>query len=196
MMIRENQVFDNYGRKSKTYKTMLWVGMISMFMMFAGLTSAYIVSKSRPDWLTDFELPFAFLVSTAVIILSSFTFHFAVKAIKQDDRAKTSMFLWITLALGIAFVVLQFIGFDQIINNGYFFTGAESTVTTSFVYIVVIMHIAHLFAGLISLLIVIYNHYKQKYNSSQPLGIELSAMFWHFLDFLWLYLFLFLYFFK
>lgn len=195
-MIQEKQVFDTYQRKAKSYKTMLWVAMISMFMMFGGLTSAYIVSKSRPDWLGDFELPFAFTLSTIVIILSTFTFHFAVSAIRKDDRAKTTMFLWITFVLGVIFVLLQFKGFGQVIDNGFYFTGPESNVTTSFLYIVVVMHIAHLFAGLISLSIVIYNHYKQKYNSSQPLGIELSAMFWHFLDFLWLYLFLFLYFFK
>lgn len=190
------QVFDDYQRKAKSFKTMLWVAMISMFMMFAGLTSAYIVSKSRPDWLSEFELPDAFLISTIIIIISSFAFHFAVKAIKKDDRAKTSAFLWITFGLGITFVILQFMGFSQIVKNGYFFTGSESNVTTSFIYIATIMHLVHLFAGLISLIVVIYNHYKQKYNSSQPLGIELSAMFWHFLDFLWLYLFLFLYFFK
>lgn len=189
-------IFDDYQRKAKSYKTMLWVAMISMFMMFAGLTSAYIVSKSRPDWLKEFELPVAFLISTLVIIISSFTFHLAVKAIKGNNRAKTTSFLWITFGLGIAFVVLQFMGFSQIVQNGYFFTGSESNVTTSFIYIATIMHLVHLFAGLISLIVVIYNHYKQKYNSGQPLGIELSAMFWHFLDFLWLYLFLFLYFFK
>ena len=191
----ENQsVFNSYQNKSKTYKTMLWIGMISMFMMFGGLTSAYIVSKSRPDWMSDFELPFAFSLSTFVIITSSILFHLAVKAIKRDNRAQTSLFLGITLILGIIFIVLQFVGFNEIIETGYFFTGPESSVTTSFLYIVVVMHLAHLFAGIISLLIVIYNHYKQKYNSSQPLGIELSALFWHFLDFVWLYLFLFLYF--
>jgi len=195
-MMQEKQIFDSYQQKAKSYKTMLWVAMISMFMMFAGLTSAYIVSKSRPDWLKEFELPFAFTLSTIVIILSSFTFHFAASSIRKNDRTKTSMFLWITFVLGLLFVVLQFIGFGQVIDNGFYFTGPESNVTTSFLYIVVILHIAHLLAGLISLSIVIYNHYKQKYNSSQPLGIELSAMFWHFLDFLWLYLFLFLYFFK
>ena len=195
-MIQEKQVFDTYQRKAKSYKTMLWVAMISMFMMFAGLTSAYIVSKSRPDWLVDFDLPFAFALSTIIMVLSSFTYHFALTAIRKDDRSKTTMFLWITFVLGVTFVFLQFKGFGQVIDNGFYFTGPESNVTTSFLYIVVIMHIAHLSAGLISLLIVIYNHYKQKYNSSQPLGIELSATFWHFLDFLWLYLFLFLYFFK
>ena len=130
-MAQEKQVFDSYQQKAKSYKTMLWVAMISMFMMFAGLTSAYIVSKSRPDWLGDFELPFAFTLSTIVIVLSSFTFHFAVSAIRKDDRSKTSMFLWITFVLGAMFVFLQFKGFGQIIDNGFYFTGPESNVTTS-----------------------------------------------------------------
>ncbi|MPT35162.1 MAG: heme-copper oxidase subunit III, partial [Flavobacterium sp.] len=104
--------------------------------------------------------------------------------------------LWLTLALGITFVVLQFEGFAQVIESGYFFTGSESTITTSFLYVVVIVHLAHLFGGLVALLIIIYNHFKQKYNSGQTLGIELGAMFWHFLDFLWVYLFLFFYFYK
>jgi cytochrome c oxidase subunit 3 len=91
---------------------------------------------------------------------------------------------------------LQFKGFEQVIENGYFFTGSESNVRTSFLYISVLVHIAFLFWGKILLLMVIYNHYKQKYNSTQTLGIELSAMYWHFMDFIWVYLFLFFYFFK
>src|SRR5690606_25969631 len=106
------------------------------------------------------ELPFAFALSTIVMVLSSFTYYFALAAIRKDDRSKTSMFLWITFVLGVTFVFLQFKGFGQVIDNGFYFTGPESNVTTSFLYIVVIMHIAHLSAGLISLLIVIYNHYK------------------------------------
>lgn len=183
-------------RTTRSYKMILLFAMISIAMMFAGLTSAYVVSKSRPDWLDDFKLPSAFMISTFVILASSFTFHMAKKTIKKDERSKTTLFLLLTLALGITFVGLQFVGFGQIIEENYFFTGSESTVTTSFLYIVVLMHLAHLFGGLISILIIIYNHFKQKYNSTQSLGIELGAMFWHFLDFLWVYLFLFLYFFR
>src|SRR5690606_17296130 len=122
-MIQEKQVFDTYQRKAKSYKTMLWVAMISMFMMFAGLTSAYIVSKSRPDWLVDFDLPVAFALSTIIMVLSSFTYHFALTAIRKDDRSKTTMFLWITFVLGVTFVFLQFKGFGQVIDNGFYFTG-------------------------------------------------------------------------
>jgi cytochrome c oxidase subunit 3 len=183
-------------RTSRSYKLILLFAMVSMFMMFAGLTSAFVVSKSRADWLKDFQLPTAFYLSTAVILSCSVTFHLAKKAIQKDNRNTTTSFLLATLALGILFVILQFVGFSQIVDNGYFFTGSASSITSTFLYVVTIVHLAHLAGGLISLLIIIYNHFKQKYNSTQTLGIELGAMYWHFLDFLWVYLFLFLYFFK
>lgn len=186
---------DEYNERSaRSKKMLLWFAMISMFMTFAGLTSAYVVSASRPDWAETFKLPDAFIISTVVILLSSVTFHLAKIATKKANRSAATAYLLATLALGLGFVFCQFYGFQKIIESGYFFTGPESTVTTSFVYIVAVVHLAHLFAGLIVLLVVIYNHFKQKYNPSQTLGIELGAMFWHFLDVLWLYLFLFLYF--
>jgi cytochrome c oxidase subunit 3 len=187
---------EHKARTGRSYKLILWFAMMSMTMMFAGLTSAFVVSKSRADWLKDFQMPSAFFWSTAVIIACSVTFHLAKKAIQKDNQKATTSFLLLTLALGILFVVLQFSGFNQIVADGYYFTGAESNITTTFLYVVTVVHLAHLFGGLISLLIIIYNHFKQKYNASQTLGIELGAMYWHFLDFLWIYLFLFLYFFK
>jgi len=184
------------SRTARSYKLILLFAMVSMTMMFAGLTSAYVVSQSRADWLKDFQLPSAFYFSTIAILGCSITFHLAKKAIQKDDRSLTTSFLLATLALAISFVVLQFVGFGQIVADGYYFTGNASSITTTFLYIVVLVHLIHLAGGMISLLIIIYNHFKQKYNSTQTLGIELGAMYWHFLDFLWIYLFLFLYFFK
>lgn len=183
-------------RNARSYKLILLFAMVSMFMMFAGLTSAFVVSKSRTDWVKDFHLPSAFYFSTAVILSCSITFHLAKKAIQKDKRSATTTFLLATFVLGIVFVILQFVGFRQIVDSGYFFTGSASSITTTFLYIVTIVHLAHLAGGLITLFIIIYNHFKQKYNSTQTLGIELGAMYWHFLDFLWVYLFLFIYFFK
>lgn len=190
----EMSINENKERNARSKKMLLLFGMVSMFMAFAGLTSAYVVSSSRPDWLKDFKLPSAFMVSTVVILLSSGTMHLAKMAVKKDNRNAATAFLLVTLLLGAGFVVSQFNGFSQVIDEGYFFTGAESTVTTSFLYIITMLHIAHLAAGLIVLLVIIYNHFKQKYNPSQTLGLELGAMFWHFLDFVWVYLFLFFYF--
>ncbi len=187
---------EHKSRSDRSYKLMLGFAMVSMTMMFAGLTSAFVVSKSRADWLKDFEMPSAFFYSTIVILLCSVTFHLAKIAIKKDDRASVTRWLWITLGLGILFVYLQFRGFGQIVDMGLYFTGSESSITTTFLYVVTLTHLAHLAGGIISLLVIIWNHFKQKYSSSQTLGIELGAMYWHFLDFLWIYLFLFLYFFK
>ncbi len=183
-------------RTARSYKLLLIFAMISMTMMFAGLTSALVVSKSRPDWLKDFQLPSSFFISLAVIILCSITMHFAKNAIKKDNRSATTYLLWTTLALGLAFVYFQFEGFTQLFENHLYPVGGSGSITISFLYVLVYAHLAHLSGGIISLLIIIYNHFKQKYNSSQFLGIELGAMYWHFLDFLWIYLFLFLYFFK
>ena len=184
------------ARSDRSYKLLLLFAMVSMTMMFAGLTSAFVVSKSRADWLKDFQLPTAFYWSTFVILSCSLTFFLAKKAIKKDNYGQTTLMLLSTLFLGILFVILQFAGFGQIVAEGYYFTGQASTITTTFLYVVTVMHLMHLAGGLISLLIIIYNHFKQKYNASQTLGIELGAMYWHFLDILWVYIFLFLIFFK
>lgn len=177
-------------------KMMLWFGIVGLSMMFAGLTSAYIVSKERKDWLTDFELPQAFYISTVVILLSSLTMILTKRAIKNNATGQARLFLGATLLLGSGFVYLQFVGFDEIIANGYFFTGSESNVTTSFIYAFVITHIAHVAAGLIVLVVLFVNNLRGKYGSGNMLGVSLGATFWHFVDILWVYLFLFLLFFK
>jgi len=177
-------------------KMLLWFGIGSLIMSFAGLTSAVVVSSKRPDWLKDFQLPEAFVISTIIIILSSISMVLAKRALKSNNRQATTLWLSLTLFLGIGFVISQFIGFGQIIDSGYNFTGPTSNITMSFIYVIAVAHIAHVVAGLISLLVVIYNHFKQRYDAAQMLGFELSATFWHFVDGLWLFLFLFLYFFR
>jgi len=179
-------------KNARAKKMMLWFGIVSLAMSFAGLTSAVIVSSSRPDWLNDFELPQAFVLSTVLIVLSSISFIFVKRAFKKNNRLGATAFLWITLILGIAFIWNQFIGFRQIIELGYNFTGPTSNVTMSFVYLIAFVHIVHVIVGLISILVVIYNHFKQKYSSNNMLGVELSATYWHFVDILWLFLFFFL----
>lgn len=180
------------GRK-KSAKPMLWVSMISMVMFFAGLTSAYVISMRRDDWVT-FDLPDAFYISTLLIILSSITISISQRFIKKNKREKSIVFLLITFALGIAFVWQQYAGFEDLRNAGLFFTGPTSTVSTSFIIGITLMHAFHVFAGIVVLLVVIYNHFKYKYKSDDLLGFELGAIFWHFVDVLWIYLFFFFYF--
>ncbi|GAL62485.1 cytochrome c oxidase subunit 3 [Algibacter lectus] len=181
-------------KTGRAKKMMLWFGIISLIMSFMGWTSAFIVSSSRPDWLSDFRLPNAFIISTVVIVVSSITFLLAKKSLKNGQHKVTSLWLLVTLVLGVVFIYNQFAGFRQIIDLGYNFTGPTSNVTMSYIYLIALVHILHVVAGLICLLVVIYNHFKQKYSATNMLGFELAATFWHFIDILWVYLFLFLYF--
>lgn len=180
------------GRR-KSAKPMLWVSMISMVMFFAGLTSAYVVSMKREDWVS-FDLPDAFYMSTAFIVFSSITLFLSQRFLKQNKLNISRLLLLITLALGVGFVWQQYVGFNQLRAVGLYFTGKGSTVSTSFLIGITWMHILHLFAGIIVLFVVIYNHFKNKYSPSDTLGFELGAIFWHFVDVLWIYLFFFFYF--
>jgi len=192
MDLEKNELRKKHRRARKM---MLLFSLLSITMTFAGLTSAYIVSKARPDWLKDFELPNYFLVSTIIIIISSLTIWFAKKNIKKSEVSKTSFWLALTFLLSILFMISQFMGFQELINRGYYFTGAQSTVTTSFLYVLSLLHLVHVFAGMIVLIVVFINNKNKKYKE-EILGFELAETFWHFLGFLWLYLFVFLYFFR
>ena len=181
-------------KHDRAKKMMLWFGIVSLLMSFAGWTSAFVVSSSREDWLDGFKLTSAFTISVVLIIISSITLILAKRALKSNNRSQTTLLLVVTFLLGIGFIVSQLLGFDQIIALGYNFTGPTSNITMSYIYIIAAVHILHVVVGLICLLVVIYNHFKQKYNSENMLGFDLAVNFWHFVDILWLYLFLFLFF--
>ena len=192
MDLEKNELRKKHRRARKM---MLLFSLLSITMTFAGLTSAYIVSKARPDWLKDFELPDYFIISTLIILSSSITMWLAKKNVKKKLVSKTSFWIAITFLLSIFFFLSQFLGFQELINKGYYFTGAQSTVTTSFLYVLALLHLLHVFAGVIVLIVVFVNNKNKKYND-ETLGFELAETFWHFLGFLWLYLFVFLYFFR
>ena len=162
-----------------------------MSMTFAGLTSAYVVSSSRADWIQQIELPFSFTISTFLILASSITFYLALKMLKNNKNKYTQLLLITTLGLAFGFVYFQFQGFNGIIESGYYFTGPESSITTSYLYVLVLLHLAHLIAGIIIVLIVFFKTISGSYFNRETLGFELALTFWHFLDILWVYLFLF-----
>ena len=191
-------------KTSKAKKMMLWFGLISITMTFAGLTSAFIVSSSRPDWLDSFVLPVWFTISTVSIALSSLFFQLAKYKLDQYvrvslpeniniyiQRNNVNVFLGLTIIMALIFVVAQFLVFEDIISQGYYFTGPESSITTSYVYVLVFMHLAHLFAGIIVLTVVTTKFNRQKYEKNK-LGFEMALVFWHFLGALWIYLFFFI----
>jgi len=182
-------------KQGRAKKMMLWFGIISLIMGFAGWTSAFIVSSSREDWFDNFVLPTPFWYSTAVIILSSFTYLWAKMAVKKGATKQVTLLLLLTLLLGFVFIGFQFLGFSDMIAMGYYFTGPTSNVTLSYIFLIAFVHILHLVAGMISLLVVIVNQIRGKYSPEDYLGLSLGETFWHFLDLLWVYLVFFFYFF-
>ena len=157
------------NRRAK--KMMLWFGIVSLIMGFAGWTSAYIVSSKREDWVSDLELPSAFFISTVIIILSSMAYFSAKKAVGKDNQKMGTIFLLITLALGITFISLQFVGFSQMLESGYYFTGPTSNIKMSYVFLLAAVHIAHVVAGLITLLVVLVQQLRNKYTPENRLGM-------------------------
>lgn len=182
-------------RRRRSRKMLLWISQASMAMMFAGLTSAYVVSQEREDWVDDLGLPSIFIWSTVIIILSSLCLGFVKKSIEQKKRSRATFLLIIGFILGIAFGLSQFIGFGDIVSAGRYPAGSSSTINVSFYYIIIFAHLVHVAGGLIVLTVLIYNHFKERYKPKQTLGLELGVTFWHFLDFIWLYLFFFITFF-
>jgi len=174
--------------KIPTLKLLLWLAMVSMVMMFAGLTSGYIVRQAESNWQV-FELPSIFYVSTALLLLSSISIQFAFMGVKKNNFPQLRIGLLVTLGLGLGFAFTQFMSWSALVQNGIFFTGNPSG---SFLYVLTGLHLAHLVGGIIFLMYVSTRSIQGKYTSGNYLPVELCTIFWHFLDGLWLYLFIFL----
>ena len=182
-------------RREKAFKSMLMFGIFSIVMLFAGLTSAYIVSKgalsSEQKW--DFiSLPNVFTYSTFAILLSSIFAIFSLRNLKKSKLKSTKRFLILALLLGIVFSFLQLQGWSELVSEGHFFAGKDSNVAASFIYVLTGVHLGHLIAGLIVFAILLYKLRINKYSSTNHLGFKLGTWFWHFLGILWIYLYGFL----
>lgn len=182
---------DTQSPMRRSAKPMLWISIVSICMVFAGLTSAYLVRKTTGGW-EEISLPSAFTYSTIIIVLSSGTIHWALQKLRINVQHLAVAGILVTLVLGVAFTILQWIGFGQMVEEGIFFTGKDSTTSGSFIYVLTITHIAHLAGGLIALLITLIRCQMRKYANGNTLGLELTATYWHFLDILWVYLYIFM----
>jgi cytochrome c oxidase subunit 3 len=181
--------------KRKAAKPLLWIGIVSIVMLFAGLTSAYVVRAQNGNWQV-FELPPILIISTAIIVTSSLTMLLAQRAIKKDNTKLTSIALFLTLVLGLSFFYTQVQGWKELSQQGIYFAGKYSNASGSFLIIIAFLHLAHMTGGIIALFVSLTKSLLKKYSASDTLGIELTAIYWHFLDILWVYLFLFLYFYR
>jgi cytochrome c oxidase subunit III len=176
------------------YKFNLWIAITSMVMMFAAFTSAYVVKKGDVKYWQEIQLPHIFIYSTITIIVSSLCMHLAYTYFKKNNMAAYRGWLVLTFLLGITFVVLQFSGWEQLVHSGVILKG---NVAGSFIYVISGAHVVHVVGGVIALLVFTILSFTKKNgivteNSDRVMKVEVLATYWHFVDILWVYLFIFL----
>lgn len=181
-------VMKQENKRIHPHKFTMWIALASIIMMFTGLTSAYIIKRNLANWLT-FELPQIFWYSTAVIIISSITIIISRNYFRQRRMKQYRLWLAITLALGIAFVWMQYIGFTQLWHSGITLT---KNVSFSFLYILVGLHALHVIGGVVALIIVLVKAYSTRVKTYNIVPVDLINTYWHFVDLLWIYLLIFL----
>ncbi|RZS94556.1 cytochrome c oxidase subunit 3 [Cecembia calidifontis] len=169
-------------------KFALWLFIVSVVMIFASLTSAYIVRQAEGNWL-EFDLPSIFWYTSGIIVLSSFTLHFAYMAAKKDELQKLKIGMIITVLLGLAFLVGQWYSWVALVDRDVYFVGNPAG---SFLYVFTGLHAIHLISGVIFLIIVLISSFRYKVHSKNMNAMEMCVTYWHFLGGLWLYLFMFL----
>ncbi|HTI91236.1 MAG TPA: cytochrome c oxidase subunit 3 [Puia sp.] len=185
--IEAKETVNEQRKKIHPHKFTLWVALGSIIMMFAGLTSAYVVKRDQPGW-TTFSIPKAFWYSTAVILASSLTIQMALKAFKDREMQRYRNLLTTTAILGILFVILQWMGFRQIWNTGITFRGSGGG---QFLYIIAGLHAVHVLGGILALVVMFVKAYASKIRSYNSVPVELMSTYWHFVDLLWIYLLVF-----
>lgn len=178
-------------QKERAKVTMMWIGIVAIVMLFAGLTSAYILRLGQKGW-ESIDIPTAFIISTMLIVISSGTMWFALNSIKQGNQGSFKMGMLATLLLGIGFVVSQFVGYSELRDTGHFFVGENPA--SAFMYAITFVHIAHLAGGLLFVFSVWFKGIRKGYTAQNYLPVRLCSIYWHFLDILWLYLLVFFYF--
>ncbi len=172
-------------------KFMLWLFIVSSVMIFAAFTSAYLVRQAEGNWL-EFELPSIFWFNSAVLLVSSITMHWAYLSAKKDNLAALKLAITITFVLGLTFLIGQWLGWKQLVNINVYFGGNTSNPSGSFLYVLTGVHAAHLISGVIVLLFALIAAFRYQIHAKRMVQIEMCTTYWHFLDVLWLYLFVFL----
>jgi len=167
----------------------LWVGCASMMMLFAAFTSAYIVRQAGGNWY-EFQLPTVFYTSTVFIVASSLTLHGAFLSFKKDKEAMYKSLLVVTFLLGCAFLYFQYQGYLALTSMGL---PIDGPVSGSFIYVISAVHAAHVIGGLGTLIVALVHAFGLPYKVTKrrKSRFALVLTYWHFVDFLWIYLLVF-----
>jgi cytochrome c oxidase subunit III len=176
------------------YRIGMWIAMASILMLFTALTSAYIVrAGTGNDW-RPIAMPRLLWVSTALILTSSLTISIALRALKRKDHSAYKRWLLLTVVLGLGFLATQLLSWQQLVaQRVYVSTNPHS----SFFYLLTAVHGAHLLGGIFGLDFLLLRSWRKATNAKSEAKREAAAgavaLYWHFMDGLWIFLFLLLF---
>lgn len=176
------------GLKSK--KFLVWLFVVSSTIMFGGWTSYYLVFMASKGKGHGLVLPEVFSYSTVVLVISSVSLFLAAKAIKKGNRSQQQLFLWITFTLGIVFGVLQYQGWVGLFQSGAVLVNNNAAI--SMIYIISGFHLLHIVGGLAFVINSLVGSYRQVPQEVAEYRQDITSIFWHFIDILWIYLYVFL----
>ena len=164
----------------------MWLLICGIVMLFGGFSSAYIVLRGIPSW-QAVSIPSVFWGSTLLLLVSSLTIELTRRSIEKGAAVATKRWIIATGILGILFLAGQVLGWQQLVTAGVYL---PSTLHSSFLYILTGMHGLHIVGGLAGLSYVLIHTLNNRYTPSSHEHIDLCATYWHFMDGLWVYLFL------
>jgi cytochrome c oxidase subunit 3 len=168
----------------------MWIFIFTSFMFFAALTSGFIVYSGGRGHGIHIILPHAFIYSTTCMVLSSVTLFIASTAAKRLQFGKQRLYLWLTILLGTLFLVIQVYAWSLLIQMGVYFV--NNNASQSFIYVFTGMHLVHIIAGLLLLANTLKGSYSNIPQVKNLFRMEMSSIFWHFVDIIWIYLYVFL----
>ena len=170
-------------------RLMLFIACGSILMMFAALTSAYIIRQQAGNWL-EFPLPNLFFVSAGILILSSVTLQLTQRAFKKMQASLYKTLLAFTIVLAFSFVIVQYEAWQQMLAMGLQLKGNPAP---AFIYVLSGLHAAHILGGIVALVVAGIQGFNLPVvpTPRRVLRLQLTLTYWHFMDFLWIYLLLF-----
>ncbi len=180
----------NEPQRIHPQRFIMWIAIGSIVMMFAGMTSAYIVKKNQGNWLA-IELPVVFWYSTAVILASSLTMYLANTALRAGKISFYKSLITITAILGVTFVIMQWEGFKDLETRGIALIGPQSNSASSFLFVITGLHMLHVLGGVIALIVTFFRSFWVQEGQTNLVPTQIVGTYWHFVDVLWIYLFIF-----
>ena len=176
------------GRRSdrdQRYYTGMFIGLAGIIMIFAAFSSAYVVRKGLSDDWQSTSLPRILWPNTLVLLASSLTLEKA----RRSWRAPRQFSGWWlgTVGLGVAFLLGQLLAWQQLAQSGVFL---KSNPSSSFFYVLTASHAVHLLGGVAALCLVSWKIWRGHHVASRSTVLGVTAMYWHFMDGLWIYVFL------